>query len=92
MWGNVDLICVAVSQRIIWNINIHEDTKWITYPGGWYKIYIFITLLEILLKIVLNVYGKKPCIYILTEKVGFTQSEVDECDFYNGCVVYVIYT
>jgi hypothetical protein len=47
-----------------------------------------------------NVYGQKQAgrvwnqhlTNILIDKVGFTQSKVDECVFYRGKVMYVLYT
>ena len=52
------------------------------------------------LKLHRNVYGQPQSgrvwnqylTKILTEKVGFTKSEVDECVFYRGQVMYVLYT
>ncbi|NER25784.1 MAG: hypothetical protein F6J96_34845, partial [Symploca sp. SIO1C2] len=52
------------------------------------------------LKLVRNLYGQKQAgrvwnqylVKRLTEKVGFKQSKVDECVFYRGRVMYVLYT
>eukprot|EP00980_Cylindrotheca_fusiformis_P021431 scaffold8293_cov68-Cylindrotheca_fusiformis.AAC.1 len=55
---------------------------------------------DYVLKLHKNVYGQKQAGRVwnkyLTEKlinkVGFTQSKVDECVFYRGSVMYVLYT
>ena len=53
-----------------------------------------------MLKVKRNVYGQKQAGRVwnkylvdkLTNEVGFTQSEVDECLFYRGNTLYVLYT
>ena len=55
---------------------------------------------EYVLKVKRNVYGQKQTGRVwnqylttkLTKEVGFTQSEVDECLFDRGNVLYVLYT
>ena len=55
---------------------------------------------EYVLKIHRNIYGKKDSGRIwnqyltkkLIEEVGFTQSKIDECVFYRGQTIYVLYT
>ena len=55
---------------------------------------------EHVLKVKRNVYGQKQAGRVwnkyltdkLTNEVGFTQSDVDECLFYKGNIIYVLYT
>ena len=55
---------------------------------------------DFVLKVHRNIYGTKDAgrvwnkylVDILVNKVGFTQSEVDECVFYKGKSMYVLYT
>lgn len=55
---------------------------------------------DYVLKLHRNIYGQKQAgrvwnkylTDILVNKVGFTQSKVDECVFYRGSVMYVLYT
>ena len=55
---------------------------------------------DYVLKIHRNIYGQKQAGRVwnkylvdkLVNKVGFTQSKVDECVFYKGNVIYVLYT
>jgi hypothetical protein len=55
---------------------------------------------EYVLKLHRNVYGQKQASRVwnkylvdkLTNQLGFTQSETDECVFYRGSVMYLLYT
>jgi hypothetical protein len=55
---------------------------------------------DYVLKLHRNIYGQKQAgrvwnkylVDILINKVGFVQSKVDECVFYRGSVMYVLYT
>ena len=55
---------------------------------------------DYVLKMKRNVYGQKDAGRVwfhylkkkLTEEVGFKQSDIDECVFYRGTVIYVLYT
>jgi hypothetical protein len=55
---------------------------------------------EFVLKLHKNVYGQKQAgrvwnkylVERLVNQVGFTQSKIDECVFYKGNVIYVLYT
>ena len=57
-------------------------------------------LKDYVLKIHKNLYGQKQAGRVwyqyladkLVNKVGFVQSKIDECIFYKGSVVYVLYT
>ena len=52
------------------------------------------------LKLHRNIYGQKQAGRVWykyltknhTKKLGFTKSEIDECVFYMGSVVYILYT
>ena len=54
---------------------------------------------EYVFKLLKNTYGKKDAgrvwnHYLVKqlEKVGFTQSKIDECVFYKGSMIYILYT